>query len=1546
MNDLSLATTEGQSFHLSRGIDYLGMLGAKLRDLRGFATLAHELIQNADDTPNATAISFDVREDALIVDNNGVFSSCGQIYELGCPWKTAPAKGHMCDFHRFRNVLSGDKREEVGTSGAFGVGFIAVYQVTDGPELLSARQHWLLREDRPENERIEVCSGCDRCQAPDLPGTRFILPWANDPSSTMRTKLRAEAVGKSDQAVLLEELKASLPTAMIFLKRIHTIEIKRDGKIVKRFDRETENDTILITSESADDARIWYLLRGEFDEEAQSLRQQHPGRIENKRTSSVTLAVPEAQLKAGLFCALLPTQHQTGLPFHINADFFPSNDRKRVVFESDYQGDWNRAAVTACAEALVSKLDQLRGRISHTQIWDIIKATHDVGKDAQGGSEENSLDEFWESLSSSLRSLPLFYSSRGEWLTAEILLLESKEEENSIPILEGLGIPIVNPDLRPYFALLRGEHAGVQLLDIPHITEALQRIGLTNRTKSSELPDFLSTDNGLETLWGELEQLLKRRRKADQQEHLKRELAACAIAPGRDGALWPCGEIYRADQKTVLLYSNIDSEIPFLSPEGEKTELLQTMCPDFSVKAAVERLSGLDVSELELAREEGRLVPETLIEWFESKREEILSRPQLRDALKNLPIFPSHSGLKPLSELVLAGDFTDPIGVTDIVDVDALGGRRDFLRDLKATLLTFQAYVTNLLPRALHNGDLPSEKLKRVIHLLAERLGEIRDNPQTRETLSNYSIVACQDGVHRLPDQVYFENSTVTEVLGADVHLAAIPAEGSGAVKELYRWLRVASRPRLEDVMRQVDELAAIPPTAASIQRIDAVFRYLAARFQDGLEDTEPLVRLRVIAWLPARGDRTKWYSPRQPLFAVFQDYLFESQAYFLALPRETQNSGTLFMEFLGIESTPEASQVVSHLLKCAAANDIVNKEVYRYLNDKAHDPALERLKGSNCLLLPNNSYVKPNAVFWAEHPFGRLRYRLGPELRRYTDLFSHLDVRESPTYEDALDVMLEIASDFGADNRPLDKEAQNVLLVCWQLLSTALEQGLIDNEYLIEKCSRCKIVPDSRGILNSPEVMLFEDRAGLAEKFPILRFNVIQRSQGAWPAMVAAGVRSLATAIESHLVECTDPVDDHHLASTICDRLDQIVRVVESAGVNYLSAFDRSILESIHCQKVRELVIRFQLRVFERDHQSLSEAVSAHFHREQQTLYFVCDSSILPWPSIAKELAVAICPELEPGRLASGIKEVLAAESKQSARSILDDLGFPPLETVEIMPSGDTELLSDLGGHFAPPEQGWEALPGETSEKGDIGSGQISTPHEAVEEILGTAAAPPTPLPEELLEPDRPPSSDSGSEPPDHGEAFKRSKRPSKQQPLSEVLSVGLVEEMSKKPKRSSRQRRDRLRTYVDHQEETSGISQESDAPEERPPVDQTGVNHVLEFERQQGRNPVEMPPRHPGYDVESKDSKGIVVRYIEVKSLSGDWGALGAGITKTQFDKALKLGKCFWLYVVERAEQQGYRIHRIQNPAQRVNQFFYDNGWVVLGEDEGESSAPETTT
>ena len=128
------------------------------------------------------------------------------------------------------------------------------------------------------------------------------------------------------------------------------------------------------------------------------------------------------------------------------------------------------------------------------------------------------------------------------------------------------------------------------------------------------------------------------------------------------------------------------------------------------------------------------------------------------------------------------------------------------------------------------------------------------------------------------------------------------------------------------------------------------------------------------------------------------------------------------------------------------------------------------------------------------------------------------------------------------------------------------------------------------------------------------------------------------------------------------------------------------------------------------------------------------------------------------------------------------------------------------------------------------------------------------------------------------------------------------------------------RLRTYVSPE----GLEEDQESDAEggwaRSAVDQAGVGRVLVYERQRQRHPREMPPKHPGYDIESSNDAGVILRYIEVKSLSGDWGSLGAALTDTQFGNATgRVGDRYWLYVVARAEQDDYRIYRVQTPHAR---------------------------
>jgi hypothetical protein len=118
---------------------------------------------------------------------------------------------------------------------------------------------------------------------------------------------------------------------------------------------------------------------------------------------------------------------------------------------------------------------------------------------------------------------------------------------------------------------------------------------------------------------------------------------------------------------------------------------------------------------------------------------------------------------------------------------------------------------------------------------------------------------------------------------------------------------------------------------------------------------------------------------------------------------------------------------------------------------------------------------------------------------------------------------------------------------------------------------------------------------------------------------------------------------------------------------------------------------------------------------------------------------------------------------------------------------------------------------------------------------------------------------------------------------------------------------------------------------------IGKAAVGWVLQYEATQGRKARSMPHENPGFDVLSKKGR-VIERFIEVKGIDGEWGKAGVPLSNTQLFYARQpdefdgtpVGDRFWLYVVEHAlDPAKVKIHMIQNPAERANQFRFDCGW-----------------
>ena len=332
-----------------RSRNYLESLRGDLQDLQGPRALITELIQNADDAYGATRMRFEVASAGLTIWNDGEFSKCQDIHADSCGLMQ-PGQSR-CDFHSFREVSGAAKRERFDATGAFGIGFTSVYQITDRPVLLSSGVRWEIDETKREHERISW-----RLE-PDTTGTTFEFPWARSPSE-MRSGVGQEPVTDALIEDLTQELRGVVPESMLFLRRLDEIEIVVDGESL-RFSREHDGDVTTIGG-SDGSTRRWLMLSTELGDQGTELKRRHAGLIQADRALAVDVAVRLDEPSAsGSYYATLPTELPTGLPASVNGSFFPKRDRKSLLTDGSPRGIWNRAIIDDAAQLLASNLERV-----------------------------------------------------------------------------------------------------------------------------------------------------------------------------------------------------------------------------------------------------------------------------------------------------------------------------------------------------------------------------------------------------------------------------------------------------------------------------------------------------------------------------------------------------------------------------------------------------------------------------------------------------------------------------------------------------------------------------------------------------------------------------------------------------------------------------------------------------------------------------------------------------------------------------------------------------------------------------------------------------------------------------------------------------------------------------------------------------------------------------------------------------------------------------------------------------------------------------------
>ncbi|WP_019029046.1 DUF3883 domain-containing protein [Colwellia piezophila] len=108
----------------------------------------------------------------------------------------------------------------------------------------------------------------------------------------------------------------------------------------------------------------------------------------------------------------------------------------------------------------------------------------------------------------------------------------------------------------------------------------------------------------------------------------------------------------------------------------------------------------------------------------------------------------------------------------------------------------------------------------------------------------------------------------------------------------------------------------------------------------------------------------------------------------------------------------------------------------------------------------------------------------------------------------------------------------------------------------------------------------------------------------------------------------------------------------------------------------------------------------------------------------------------------------------------------------------------------------------------------------------------------------------------------------------------------------------------------------------------------HYKAYILKSGNNILKMGGNNEGYDFQEIDKNGRVVRYIEVKTLTGSWRDRGVSVTLPQVKFALENDN-WWLVVIENINQHPVNVYQLKNPVLEMKRFMFDSSWKKIARD-----------
>lgn len=706
----------------------IGNIRTHLAGLQGYDLMALELIQNADDA-KAEEIIFDITDKGLLFRNSAQFTYCG---DLNKPCASFEQSQYKCDYHRITDVGSGGKLSRGENIGCFGIGFVSTYQITDRPQIRSAgiKLTLLPEQGRWDSESFE-----------EPRGTSFFLPWADNPSSEARLALGGSHVCPEHINQLVNDFQKVLRKSLLFLRHVRKAEVRRNGKLLLACDLERKNGSELIVRFRPNgEVERWHILRTDVTDAAKQLYSTYPmpESLHNRSTQvSIGFEIKSEQLNEGLLYAFLPTEQSTGMPLHINADFFPEPDRKAVIFAGhQYQQAWNEMLIDAAAAEIARDQEGLLKMLGHIQLWQILSRAYDLSSKPSGHPQ--CYQRFWDQLKATATQAHIVVTQDGSaQLPVGVFLTNAPFNEHQVKAFIGVGGKLVAEELRQFRVVMN--QLGAPILTLERLVDLLEpalRKDVTGKTEVN--PDKLK--RFYRPLWSIANDLIPESNSVSPRIKLSidRLLALPFIVTEDLFAVTINQTNFTPDSlnanRIAVLLPRLAIASRYISDFSNIRRLIELLDLD-KVASHISSMSDSEPVEEVISIEKNDL--RDLYSLFAD-----LDKPEgdcdTYKTLQELPIWLSSRGLVKADQAMLPGNFTDPTGQADLLDISVLTplSRSFLIKKLGVKEQTIDAFARHVLPNFFNKqGPIDTSKHNQLISELASHPSLI-DSNDIRELLA------------------------------------------------------------------------------------------------------------------------------------------------------------------------------------------------------------------------------------------------------------------------------------------------------------------------------------------------------------------------------------------------------------------------------------------------------------------------------------------------------------------------------------------------------------------------------------------------------------------------------------------------------------------------------------------------------------------------------------------------------------------------------------------------------------------------------------------